>query len=113
MKRNKRVVCADGFTISVQAHDGAYCTPRASDAEQYTEVELGYPSEPEELIMDWMEVFGENPDPLDSVYPYVPVNVVTNVIVKHGGMVEGEVPPGVIPVPESYLGDPGTRSSVG
>ena len=36
--------------------------------------------------------------PTDTVYGYVPVDIVTNVIVKHGGMVEGEVPPGVIPV---------------
>jgi len=93
MKRNERVVCADGFNISVQAFDGAYCTPRENDAERYTEVELGYPSEREELIMDWIEM----PDggPTDSVYPYVPVSVVTNVIAKHGGVVSGEVPPGV------------------
>jgi len=97
MKRNKKVVCADGFSMSVQAHDGAYCTPRDDDAERYTEVEIGYPSEREELIMDWIEI----PDgaPTDSVYPYTPVGVVTTVIVKHGGMVEGEVPSGVIPVP--------------
>jgi hypothetical protein len=100
MKRNKKVVCADGFSMSVQAFDGAYCTPREDDAEQYIEVEIGYPSAREELIMDWIEV----PDgiPTESVYPYTPVGVVTTVIVKHGGMVEGEVPPGVIPIPEVY-----------
>jgi hypothetical protein len=97
MKRNKKVVCADGFSMSVQAHDGAYCTPREGDAERYTEVELGYPSEREELIMDWIEVPDGNPT--ESIYPYIPVDVVTTVIVKHGGMVEGEVPPGVIAVP--------------
>ena len=99
VKRNERVICADGFTVSVQANEGAYCTPRQDNAEQYTEVELGFPSAHEELIMDWMEVYGEDPDPTDSVYPYVPVSVVTNVIAKHAGMVEGEVPPGVIAVP--------------
>ena len=30
--RNRRVVCADGFTMSVQAHQGAYCSPRMSGA---------------------------------------------------------------------------------
>ena len=92
MKRNERVVCADGFTISVQAHDGAYCTPRASDAEQYTEVELGYPNGEEELIMNWAE---EQERPTETVYAYVPVSVVTNMIAKHGGIVSGEVPAGV------------------
>jgi hypothetical protein len=34
--------------------------------------------------------------PTDTVYAYVPVDIVTLVIAKHGGMVSGEVPPGVI-----------------
>jgi len=96
-KRNKKVVCADGFSMSVQAHDGAYCTPRDDDPERYTEVEIGYPSEREELIMPWCE---NDHQPTNTVYGYTPVDVVTTVIVKHGGMVEGEVPPGVIPVPK-------------
>jgi hypothetical protein len=95
IRLNEKIICADGFTVSIQANEGAYCTPRRCNAERYTEVELGYPSEPEELIMNWMEVYGENPDPLDSVYPYVPVSVVINVIAKHGGIVSGEVPAGI------------------
>ena len=95
VKLNKKIICADGFTVSVQANEGAYCTPRQDDAEQYTQVELGYPSEREELIMDWIESYGPKPVPTDSIYPYVPVSVVTNVIAKHGGIVSGEVPAGV------------------
>ena len=45
--------------------------------------------------MPWCE---NEQQPTNTVYGYVPVDVVTNVIVKHGGMVEGEVPPGVIPI---------------
>ena len=30
--RNRRLVCADGFEMSVQAHDGAYCSPRIDNA---------------------------------------------------------------------------------
>ena len=96
---NKKVVCADGFTMSVQANHGAYCEPRLSKHKKYNLVEVGYPSEEEPLIMPW----AERPDrPTDTVYGYVPVEVVTTVIVKHGGMVEGEVPPGVIPIGEVY-----------
>ena len=95
VKLNKKIICADGFTVSVQANEGAYCTPRQDDAEQYTQVELGFPSAREELIMSWIEIIGEDIDPTDSVYPYVPVSVVTNVIAKHGGIVSGEVPAGV------------------
>ena len=37
-------------------------------------------------------------DVTKGVYSWVPVQVVTNVIAKHGGMVSGEVPDGVIPL---------------
>ena len=94
-KRNKMVVCADGFVMSVQAHDGAYCEPRLDAQRKYTLVEIGFPSKEEPLIMPWCE---DESKPTDTVYGYVPVDVVKNVIVKHGGMVEGEVPPGVIAV---------------
>ena len=94
-KRNEVVICADGFRMSVQAHDGAYCSPRLDGAPKYAEVEIGFPSEEESLIMPWVE---DPEKPTDTVYCYVPVDVVTNVIVKHGGMVEGQVPPGVIAV---------------
>ena len=30
--RNRRVVCADGFEMSVQAHRTAYCSPRTDNA---------------------------------------------------------------------------------
>ncbi len=98
-KRNKMVVCADGFNMSVQAHNGAYCDPRLDAQRKYTLVEVGFPSWEEPLIMPWCE---DTSKPTDTVYGYVPVDVVTNVIVKHGGMVEGEVPPGVIAIPEVY-----------
>ena len=92
---NKKVVCVDGFTMSVQANEGSYCTPRCNNAQRYSQVEIGFPSQIEELIMPWAEY---QLKPTDTVYGYVPVERVTEVIVKHGGMVEGEVPPGVIPV---------------
>ena len=37
------IICADGFTMSVQASEYHYSTPRRTDAESYTEVEVGYP----------------------------------------------------------------------
>ena len=98
MKLNEKVVCADGFTMSVQAHAGAYCLPRMTDAPVYREVEVGFPNAEEPMLMDWAE---EKRRPTDTVYGWVPVNVVTNVIAKHGGMVSGEVPRGVIPLESS------------
>ena len=91
-KLNKAVKCADGFSMSVQAHDGAYCSPRVDDAMRYESVEVGYPSHVEPLLMPYCE---DEDEPTATVYGYVPSHVVTTVIAKHGGMVEGEVPAGV------------------
>ncbi len=97
-KRNKVVQCADGFRMSVQAHDGAYCCPRTDGAERYIEVEVGFPTEAESLLMD----FAEDPrKPTETVYPYVPSEMVYLVIAKHGGMIGGELPKG-IPCPKGW-----------
>ena len=95
-KHYDRVVCADGFTMSVQASAYNYCQPQVRDADRYETVEVGFPTAKEPMLMPYAET-PENPT--DTVYAYVPVELVTNVIVKHGGMVSGEVPPGVIAVP--------------
>ena len=95
MKRKyfERVVCLDGFSMSVQASDYNYCEPRRAGAEKYTHVEVGFPSEEEPLLMQWAE---DPSQPLDTVYGWVPAHVVTTVCAKHGGIVEGDVPPGVV-----------------
>ena len=94
MKRrlNKKVTCKDGFTMSVQANEGAYCTPRIDKAAKYTAVEVGYPSDREDLLMEW----AESPQkPTETVYGYVPATQITLVVAKHGGIVSGELPPGI------------------
>lgn len=78
-----QVVCTDGFTMSVQASRGHYSDPR-SDEGPYEAVEVGFPSEVEPLLMEYIEMMGNNP--VESVYPYVPVDVVQAIIVKHGGV---------------------------
>ena len=89
---NEKVVCADGFSMSVQAHEGAYCHPRIDAATRYSAVEVGYPSMKEDLLMDWAE---EPSKPTETVYGWVPAERVALVIAKHAGMVSGQVPPGV------------------
>ena len=76
-------VCADGFKISIQASQYHYCTPREDGQIDYKQVELGYPSKEEEMILD----FAEDPDdPTSTVYGYVPVEVVDKMLEKHGGI---------------------------
>ena len=92
MKLNEQIICKDGFAMSAQANHGAYCVPRVDDAPRYTQVEVGYPSHPEPLLLEW----AENKDkPTDTVYPYVPVHQISLVCVKHGGIISGGLPTGI------------------
>ena len=92
MRNNRRILCADGFSMSVQAGAESYCTPRHDDATAYTEVEIGFPNSQEDLLMRYAE---DTNSPIGTVYGFVPVQVVINVLVKHGGIVDGELPPGI------------------
>lgn len=83
-KIRPRIECKDGLTLSVQASDGHYCVPRINDALCYYEVEVGYPSA---IIKEIMEYAEEPYKPLDAIYGYVPVDIVQEVIDKHGGIV--------------------------
>jgi hypothetical protein len=90
-KRNKQIICADGFAMSVQASETSYSTPR-EDEGPYTAAEVGYPTEEESLLMQYVE---DETKPTETVYPYVPSSVISLVCVKHGGIVEGELPEGI------------------
>ena len=86
--RLPHIICEDGFSMSVQVGYSLYCTPKKV-AKRYSAVEIGYPSEPEELIKEYAEFapFDEDTtDYTDTVYPYVPVSVVDKVLKKHGGI---------------------------
>ena len=87
--RLPHIVCEDGFEMSVQVGYSLYSTPKKI-AKRYSAVEIGYPSEPEELIKEWAEFTpfdeDEEPDYTDTVYPYVPVRIVDKVLKKHGGI---------------------------
>jgi len=39
-----RIVCSNGVSLSVQASDGHYCSPRVNGIKNYHNVEVGYPS---------------------------------------------------------------------
>ena len=86
--RLPHIVCEDGFSMSVQVGYSLYSTPKKI-AKRYSAVEIGYPSEPEELIKEYAEFapFDEDTtDYTDTVYPYVPVKIVDKVLKKHGGI---------------------------
>lgn len=79
-----RVECADGFRISVQASQYHYCTPRRNGVVEYETVELGSPNVVDPLIIDYAE---DPEDPTHTVYGYVPVDIVCELVEKHGGII--------------------------
>jgi hypothetical protein len=81
--RIPRVHCTDGFSMSVQAQHTAYCSPRDSKGPWY-EVEVGFPSERVEDFMPYIDDEYE-PDSTEAVYGFVPINIVADVIIAHGG----------------------------
>ena len=93
MSKNKRIECADGFSMSVQASSFNYCEPRVDNASAYEAVEVGFPSSPESLLSSYAE---DPSKPTETIYGWVPSEVVLDVLAKHGGVVSGDLPPGVI-----------------
>lgn len=75
-----RVLCADGFTVSVQAGYGLYSTPNC-DADAYTHVELGYPSRKEEALMEYA---ANRKQPTETIYGSVPAELVDKTLEAHG-----------------------------
>ena len=85
-KVQPRVVCNDGFSISIQASRDHFCTPR-DDIGPYECVEAAYPSEWEDLLLPFTDsntpvICGITP----TMYVNVPASVIRAVINKHGGM---------------------------
>ncbi len=75
-----QIYCMDGFNMSVIDKDEmpfAYCDEDS--------VEVGFPSEQEDWLLPFMERDDSGDGPTQSVYSYVPHEVVHKVIMKHGG----------------------------
>jgi hypothetical protein len=91
-----KIRCADGFRLSVIAGEGTYCTPRpdrygilgdapADYPGPYTHVEVGYPSAKPEPWDRWKEYVEDPTAPTETVYGYVPVELVRELVAAHGG----------------------------
>ena len=89
--KRPRVLCADGYSVSMQVGDCLYSEPRKNGADYYSEVELGYPNMEDELINEYAECGWDDDNRIynytNTVYPYVPVEIVDKLFEKHGGIV--------------------------
>ena len=82
-----KVVCNDGFEMSVQAGQSLYGEPR-DVANSYEEAEVGFPSTEESLLTTYAE---DEENLCGTVYGYVPCTIIDEVIDKHGGIDEDAV----------------------
>lgn len=92
-RSNRGVIrCADGFRMSViSGYYGTYCNPRPGFNQllnysgPFTEVEVGFPSARPEPWDTWREYCENVDEPTETVYAYVPVDVVRALVESHGG----------------------------
>jgi len=80
-----RVVCKDGFNVSIQASSFHYCSPRENNG-PYNSVELGFPSD------DMGNEFNEYGEDISlsqkgTVFARVPIEKVEVLLEKHGGII--------------------------
>ena len=69
------IICADGFSMSVQASSKHYCLPQEDGLEKYSHYEVGFPSEQPTYFADYAT---------GSIYPWVPVEYIVAEINYHG-----------------------------
>lgn len=72
----------DGFRMSVQGSRWHYCSPRETQS-WYLAMEIGHPSVEEPLIAEYAE---NKEAPTDTVYGWVPCDIIQQVIDNHGGI---------------------------
>ena len=82
-----KVICNDGFEMSVQAGQSLYSEPR-DVVDSYEEAEVGFPSTEESLLTSYAE---DGEALCDTVYGYVPCSIIDEVIEKHGGIDESKI----------------------
>ena len=78
-----RIICNDGFSMSVQAGKETYSMPSEAGKTGFSSVEIGYLNEEEELLFGIAE---NEENYTDTIYPYIPVELVNEIINKHGGI---------------------------
>ncbi len=81
MKLSKKMTMKDGFTMSVQASAGHYCSPKYNDG-PWESVEVGFTSSWQKLL----KPYAEGRPYTQTVYGWVPVEIVEAIIKKHGGL---------------------------
>ncbi len=82
------VLLADGTSLSIQAGDTHYCEPRMLSENgtysDYSHFEIGFPSR---IIEELLPYADDDENPTDTVYAYVPRELIETIIKAAGGVV--------------------------
>lgn len=78
-----RIYCKDGFNLSVQGGRSLYSEPQQDGVTNFENVEVGFPSEKVDELMPYVE---DERNPTETIYSYVPIEIVEAIIEKHGGI---------------------------
>ena len=91
-----RVHCADGVSLSIQASEYAYCSPRKRHNvpwDFYTLVEVGYIYDKDSQPFSPPDIWRPYRSGNDEIWAYIPVPMVKEFINEHGGEVEAPMAP--------------------
>ena len=80
-----RVIANDGFSVSLQIHNGHYCSSENGYRElghTWKEVEFGFPSHNDEEFKE----YAESPEDVCGSVGSIPVSVLETIFEKHGGI---------------------------
>jgi len=81
------VKCNDGFTFSAQNHFATYCNSKeAKSMKEITDMELGFPSQADDLIAPYANATEYGTPLTQDVYGYTPIDVIIALVNKHGGL---------------------------
>ena len=79
-----KAICGNGFEVSIQATAGMRCNPQDNKG-PWTSVELGYPSQ--DMWDDFLKHAELPQQPRETVYSYVPINLVEQYITYCKGII--------------------------
>lgn len=86
-----KVYAKDGFNVSLQINNNNYCSSEngyRSLGHTMEDVEFGFPSENEELLHKYSEMWRDDSEDFDVIGTVgsIPVSVLEKVFEKHGGI---------------------------
>jgi hypothetical protein len=85
------VQLGDGLFISIQASKFHYCTPRVDNAPAYTTVEISFQGAVPAELDSYRDL------PSESVFGFVPVELVDKLVEQHGGFLPTFTKPATLP----------------